>query len=157
MARKTSKSIKAEKQPVAKGEFMFIPPKPDVCQECATKHPPGDPHNRDSLFYQMKFQAAHGRHPQWSDAVAHCTSEVQAFWKEELEKAGVWSEPIERLVSEDKVAREIGGFPVHSEKDQKGDVMFAGMTEIDLGKKRKFAKGNEKIEVGVMMIKKEGK
>lgn len=46
---------------------------------------------------------------------------------------------------------------MHSEKDRKVEVMFAGMTEIDLGKKRKFAKGNEKIDVGVMMIKKEDK
>ncbi len=61
------------------------------------------------------------------------------------------------LGPQDKVARKIGGFPVHSEKDRKVEVMFAGMTEIDLGKKRKFAKGNEKIDVGVMMIKKEDK
>lgn len=141
----------------SKGEFMFIPPPPDACQECAVKHSPEQPHNRDSIFYQMKFQAAHGRPPQWSDAVAHCTSEVQAFWKEELEKIGAWSEPVERLAPEDKAARKIGGFPVHSEKDRKVEVMFAGMTEIDLGKKRKFAKGNEKIDVGVMMIKKEDK
>ena len=35
---------------------MILPPKPGVCRECAVDHKPDQPHNRDSLYYQMKFR-----------------------------------------------------------------------------------------------------
>jgi hypothetical protein len=56
------------------------------CQECAGDHPHTDPHNQQSLYYQQRFRAQHGRWPTWSDAMAHCTPEIQARWKEELIK-----------------------------------------------------------------------
>ena len=34
---------------------MILPPKPGVCRECAVDHRPDQPHNRDSLYYQMKY------------------------------------------------------------------------------------------------------
>ena len=43
-----------------------------TCPECAVKHDPEQPHNRDSLAYQYKFYDQHGRWPTWSDAMAHC-------------------------------------------------------------------------------------
>jgi len=52
--------------------MFLLPPAPDVCQECATKHAPERPHNKDSLYYQMKFQQVHGRWPTWEDAMEHC-------------------------------------------------------------------------------------
>lgn len=34
-----------------------------ACTECAVKHSPEQPHNRDSLAYQYKFYDEHGRWP----------------------------------------------------------------------------------------------
>ena len=71
------------------GSFGMLPPAPDVCQECAVDHPPGWPHNQQSLFYQYKFYNDYGRWPTWLDAMAHCTEEMKALWRIELLKRGV--------------------------------------------------------------------
>ena len=34
-----------------------------TCPECAVKHDPEQPHNRDSLTYQYKFYDQHGHWP----------------------------------------------------------------------------------------------
>lgn len=60
-----------------------------TCPECAVKHSPEQPHNRDSLAYQYKFYDEHGRWPTWADAMAHCPEPVKKYWKQELEKRGV--------------------------------------------------------------------
>jgi len=69
-----------------KGGMFLLPPKLDVCQECATKHKPEDPHNKESLYYQYAFRAKHGRWPTWEDAMAHCSKFMKEIWREELEK-----------------------------------------------------------------------
>jgi hypothetical protein len=74
------------------GDFMLLPPAPDVCQECATKHEPEEPHNAQSLYYQYSFKAEHGRWPTWKDAIAHCSEEVKEAWTKELKARGVWKE-----------------------------------------------------------------
>ena len=73
--------------------WMMLPPPASNCQECATEHAPDEPHNAQSLYYSMAFHAMHGRSPTWADAVAHCTPEVQAAWREELKKMDAWTEP----------------------------------------------------------------
>lgn len=70
-------------------ESGFLPPKPGLCQVCATDHKPENPHNRDSLFYQMTFKNEYGRSPTWEDAMAHCSEKVKKLWREELRKEGV--------------------------------------------------------------------
>lgn len=60
-----------------------------TCPECAVKHDPSQPHNRDSLVYQYKFYDKHGRWPTWRDAMAHCSEEVKQLWTEALEERGV--------------------------------------------------------------------
>lgn len=75
--------------------FKMLPPGPDVCPICAVAHPPDVPHDRETLYYQMRFNAAHGRWPTWADAIAHCTRKIQDLWKEELTLLGAWSEPAE--------------------------------------------------------------
>ena len=72
-----------------KGKIMLVPPLPDVCQECATKHDPEMPHNQQSLYYQYYFYSKHGRWPTWKDAMAHCSDEMKAIWIEELHTHGV--------------------------------------------------------------------
>lgn len=76
------------------GDFMLLPPKPGTCPECAVNHDPGAPHNRDSLYYQMRFQQQHGRFPTWGDAMAHCEEYVQDIWRVELALRGVPQEEL---------------------------------------------------------------
>lgn len=66
-----------------------LPPAPGKCAECATEHEEGEPHNRWSLCYQVRFLQTHGRSPDWADAMAHCTPEVQQRWIEALTVVGV--------------------------------------------------------------------
>ena len=73
--------------------FRLLRPGPGLCDVCAVKHPPEEPHNRDSLHYQYWFYARNGRWPVWMDAIAHCDAETRAAWEEELRRAGVWQEP----------------------------------------------------------------
>lgn len=73
--------------------MMMLPAAPGKCQECAVDHKPEEPHNKDSLFYQMKFHAQTGRWPVWADAVAHCAEPVRAAWEAELRKRGAWKDP----------------------------------------------------------------
>lgn len=62
---------------------------PGTCPECAAKHGPDQPHNRDSLAYQYKFYDEHGRWPTWEDAMAHCPEWIRAAWIEALREKGV--------------------------------------------------------------------
>lgn len=71
------------------GGLSLLPPAPDVCQECATKHEPAMLHNQQSLFYQSKFFGEHGRWPTWHDAMAHCAPALQQRLVKELAALGV--------------------------------------------------------------------
>jgi len=68
--------------------LQFLPPKLGLCQICATDHKPENPHNKDSLYYQMTFRNEHGRSPTWEDAMSHCSEKVKSLWCEELKKLG---------------------------------------------------------------------
>ena len=70
-------------------QFMLMPAKPGACQECAVKHEPNMPHNRDSAYYQVQFHSVHGRYPTWADALSHCSDEMKAHWIHELTKRGI--------------------------------------------------------------------
>lgn len=72
-----------------KNGMMLVPPPPDTCQQCATKHDPDMPHNQQSLYWQYWFYGTHGRWPTWLDAMAHCSNEMKAAWTKELKKHGV--------------------------------------------------------------------
>ena len=74
----------------------LLMPRPGLCQECATKHEPGEPHNAKSLFYQMRFFTRENRWPTWLDAMSHCEKEIQDEWIIELIKAGELKESDER-------------------------------------------------------------
>ena len=71
------------------GTGILLPPVPGLCQTCAVDHDPEHPHNADSLYYQMAFNATNGRYPTWVDAMAHCSIEIKEFWLAELREAGV--------------------------------------------------------------------
>jgi hypothetical protein len=70
------------------GALGLLPPKPDVCQACASDHEPEEPHNQRSLYYQYAFLADHGRWPTWGDAMAHCSEGMREMWIVELRKLG---------------------------------------------------------------------
>lgn len=73
--------------------MMLLPPAEGTCPICAIKHEPEFPHNQQSIYYQYRFYEARGRWPTWADAVAHCTEQMKAYWKEALQNRGQWSEP----------------------------------------------------------------
>jgi hypothetical protein len=77
--------------------MMLLPPARDTCPICATAHSANDPHNNQSLYYQYRFYHARGRWPTWADAIAHCTSQIQAAWKHQLTLRGKWSQPHDNL------------------------------------------------------------
>lgn len=62
---------------------------PGTCEQCAVAHDPTQPHNAQSLAYQYKFFAQHGRWPDWRDAMAHCSTEVKEAWRDALIAKGV--------------------------------------------------------------------
>lgn len=68
---------------------MLVPPRPGVCPVCAVDHDLAMPHNRDSLYYQMKFRRRYGRFPTWKDAAANCTPEIKKRFAEEYAKRGI--------------------------------------------------------------------
>ena len=72
------------------GGFRLLPCAPYVCQECAVLHTPEEPHNVQSLYYQYKFWAEHGRWPTWQDALAHVAEPLRGKWIAELRKHGAW-------------------------------------------------------------------
>jgi len=69
--------------------MMLLRPAADRCQICAAKHEDHLPHNAQSLYYQMSFQMQHGRGPDWNDAMAHCSDEMRALWRNALIEKGV--------------------------------------------------------------------
>ena len=71
------------------GIIMLDKNPPGTCPECAFKHASEQPHNRDSLCYQYKFYDRHGRWPTWADAMAHCSPEIKAAWRQGLQERGV--------------------------------------------------------------------
>jgi hypothetical protein len=73
--------------------MFMMPSKEGTCQVCAAFHEATEPHNVQSLPYQIWFQSTYGRGVTWADAIAHCPAEVSSAWKEELLKIGKWSEP----------------------------------------------------------------
>lgn len=80
----------------------LMPPPADACQVCAVKHDPREPHNAQSLYYQMAFHAATGRYPTWADAIAHCSSKMQKAWKGHLSSfdgRNHWTEPPEGVAA----------------------------------------------------------
>jgi hypothetical protein len=68
---------------------LIMPPRPGACPICAAMHAPEQPHNRDSVYYQMRFRQRHGRTPTWADAMAHCDEDVKRLLTEELVQRGV--------------------------------------------------------------------
>jgi len=85
--KRMGKSIEIEEIPMS--SMMLLPPRKDVCQECAVDHDVESPHNPQSLYYQMKFKMEHGRGATWTDAMAHCTDQVKVHWTEALRRHGI--------------------------------------------------------------------
>lgn len=71
------------------GTMMLLPAAPGTCPICAVKHDPEQPHNQQSLYYQMHHQMEHGRGATWEDAMAHCSEEIKVAWIVALGEHGV--------------------------------------------------------------------
>lgn len=84
-----------EKREMGIEDMRLIPPGPGKCPECAVEHPSHEPHDAQSLYYQMKFRQQRGRFPTWRDAMAHCDSEMQDTWIAALMEFGIQVPEIE--------------------------------------------------------------
>lgn len=73
--------------------WSMLPPAKGKCQICAADHGPKEPHNAQSLYYQMAFQGIVGRAPTWADAIEHCDEPLRRAWEAELRRRNAWSEP----------------------------------------------------------------
>jgi hypothetical protein len=74
---------------IKRGDLFLLPPRPNLCQECAVSHLPEHPHNQQSLYYQTFFYMKHGRYPTWHDAMEHCSEEMKTLWLKHLRQMGV--------------------------------------------------------------------
>ena len=74
--------------------MLLLPPAPGTCPACAVQHARHLPHDRTSIYYQMRFYGLRGRWPTWADATAHCIPEVIEKWKLAMVYRGIeWTEP----------------------------------------------------------------
>lgn len=87
--------------------MLLLPPPKDTCPICAVKHKPEQPHNCQSLYYQYNFYGKRGRWPTWADAISHCASAVQEYWKQALQDRGAWTEPEDGQPIADPLAESI--------------------------------------------------
>jgi len=69
--------------------LMLLPAPAGTCPTCAHRHPADQPHNAQTLFFQVKFQMENRRSPTWADAWAHCADPVKAAWRQGLMDLGV--------------------------------------------------------------------
>jgi hypothetical protein len=90
------------------GPLKMLPTKPGVCPECAVAHEATQPHNAESMTYQYSFYDRHGRWPTWGDAMAHCSAEVQAFWRKALAERGVSAEALQPAAASPKPKKKGG-------------------------------------------------
>lgn len=86
-----SKDIKYRKYRVRRSlkymqndSMTLLPPAPGSCRECAREHEPHLPHDKNSLYYQVKFYEEKGRYPTWADALSHCDEDMKTRWRESM-------------------------------------------------------------------------
>lgn len=70
-------------------KIKVLPPRPGVCKMCAARHSADQPHERDSLYYQVKFYRRFRRFPTWEDAMNHCSEEAKSAFRKKLSGRGV--------------------------------------------------------------------
>lgn len=69
-----------------KDEIRILAPGKWKCPLCADRHSSYEPHNRNSLYYQVKFRRKNGREPTWTDAMGELSQLMRAYWRGELLK-----------------------------------------------------------------------
>lgn len=69
--------------------LRILPPRKGACPICAAMHEPMLPHNRNSLYYLMRFRQEHGRFPTWDDAMEHCSEAMKEQLQDLLKEWGL--------------------------------------------------------------------
>lgn len=88
-------TVKQMGDPRKDATWTLLPQPPGVCSQCGRDHAPAEPHDQQTLAYQYAFYAEHERWPTWGDAMAHCSPDVQALWREGLRARGVTEEELQ--------------------------------------------------------------
>ena len=71
---------------LGRDEIRLLAPGKRKCPVCADRHRAWEPHNRNSLYYQLRFRRENGRDPTWEDAMADLSQLMRAYWLGILEK-----------------------------------------------------------------------
>lgn len=71
--------------------MLLMPARRGTCDKCATEHGDRLAHNCDSLYYQMRFHAVHGRWPTWDDAAAHLSDADRRVFRAAFEQMTEWT------------------------------------------------------------------
>jgi hypothetical protein len=82
-------TVKQLGDPRKDATWQLMPAPVGVCSQCARDHEPDVPHDQQSLHYQYTFYSEHDRWPTWDDAMAHCSADMQAQWRQGLRQHGV--------------------------------------------------------------------
>jgi hypothetical protein len=120
----------------SRGKMSLLPAAPGKCQFCAVAHAADQPHNQQSLFYQVQFLGRFGRSPTWADAVAHCDEPTRAAWREQLVLRGAWSEP---PASEEPIEQKPRLEYFSDVAGRKGTTDERGYKEIPVAEARRIA------------------
>ena len=78
-------------------DIRILPINRRVCPLCADKHSKEEPHNRNSLYYKIRFFQEHRRMPTWGDALSDCGPCMRSYWEKEMKKKGV---PTEQIITD---------------------------------------------------------
>lgn len=62
---------------------------PHICPVCFVSHTPRQMHDYLSKPYIERFRSQYGRAPTPKDAMAHCSPEVQQYWRQKFNEYGI--------------------------------------------------------------------
>ena len=77
-----------------KNEVRILPLSRWKCPICADRHTEKEPHNRNSLYFQMRFFQDHRCSPTWGDCLSGLSPLMKAYWRMEMKKKGVRPEEL---------------------------------------------------------------
>jgi hypothetical protein len=60
--------------------WKILKPGEEMCQTCGVRHEENEPHDANSLYWNLHNELRNLPEPTWSDAIAHCDQDTQKHW-----------------------------------------------------------------------------
>lgn len=67
--------------------ILLFPLPEGICPQCGIFHEYHEPHQVNTVHYQVWFKRKHGRYPTAQDAVAHCSARTKLDWLKYLHES----------------------------------------------------------------------